>query len=163
MTFDDRTVVPDGPAEFADWVGPHLDLMTAVAQREVGDADRDDVVQNALVRAWQRRSTYRPDRGTARVWLLAILLDQARRHRGRRRPDPIVDEPDVLDPPDGRLDVERVVRRLPARQRQVVVLHYLADLSVADVAQVLGISVGSVKSHLHDARRTLREVFDDEQ
>jgi RNA polymerase sigma-70 factor (ECF subfamily) len=158
---DDRAAVADTPAEFADWVRPHLDLMTAVAQREVGDADRDDVVQNALVRAWQRRTTYRPERGTARVWLLAILLDQARRHRGRRRADPLVDEDVAVLTPDDRLDVERAIRRLPSRQRQVVVLHYLADLAVAEVAEVLGISVGSVKSHLHDARRALREVIDD--
>jgi RNA polymerase sigma-70 factor (ECF subfamily) len=55
-----------------------------------------------------------------------------------------------------RLDVEEVVRRLPRRQREVVTLYYLADLSVAEVAHLLGISVGSVKAHLSDARSALR-------
>jgi RNA polymerase sigma-70 factor, ECF subfamily len=47
------------------------------------------------------------------------------------------------------------VRSLPRRQSQVVALHYLEDLSVADVAEVLDMAPGTVKKHLHDGRRTL--------
>ncbi|MEP6851318.1 MAG: sigma-70 family RNA polymerase sigma factor [bacterium] len=59
-----------------------------------------------------------------------------------------------------RLDVEQAVSALPRRQRQVVTLHYLADLPVNEVAAVLGISPGSVKSCLHDARTTLRTTLE---
>ncbi len=47
------------------------------------------------------------------------------------------------------------MRSLPRRQAQVVTLHYLEDLSVADVAEVLDMAPGTVKKHLHDGRRTL--------
>ena len=62
------------------------------------------------------------------------------------------------------LDLRRELQALPPRMRAAVCLHYLADLSTADVAAALGISVGTVKSSLHDARRRLRvslEVTDD--
>ena len=146
------------------WVGPHLSVMRRVAVREVGSADADDVVQESLIRAWRRRETFDPQRGTVRTWLLAIVLDRAGRSRrqfARRRINELTDEPTgtergrVTDADGRRLDIEAAVRRLAPRQRQVVVLHYLADLSVDDVGVVLGISSGSVKTHLRLARTRL--------
>jgi RNA polymerase sigma factor (sigma-70 family) len=55
-----------------------------------------------------------------------------------------------------RIDLQRLLAQLPKRQRDVVVLRYLADLSEADVAAELGISIGTVKSHSHRALRSLR-------
>ena len=59
----------------------------------------------------------------------------------------------VLDPVDS--DLWRAVRRLPRLQRGAVVLHYIDDLSVAETADVLGVSAGSVKSSLSRARSAL--------
>jgi RNA polymerase sigma factor (sigma-70 family) len=56
-------------------------------------------------------------------------------------------------------DLGDAVRRLPAREREVVVLHYVADLPVADVARRLGVAPGTVKRALHDARRRLAEAL----
>jgi RNA polymerase sigma-70 factor (ECF subfamily) len=154
-------------ADFAEWVSPHLVVLAAVAAVQVGAADADDVVQEALVRAWRRRATFDDARGSTRTWLLSILLDQARRYRVRRRPWQLADDTTVQ--PDysssgaaaaDRLDVDRAVRSLPRRQRQVVTLHYLADLTVVEVAEVLGISVGSVKSCLFDARARLKMILE---
>jgi Sigma-70 region 2 len=69
--------------EFAAWVRPYLPAMARLAARIAPSADRDDVVQDALVRAWRRRSTFDPERGTPTGWLLAIVADQARRCRKR--------------------------------------------------------------------------------
>jgi RNA polymerase sigma factor (sigma-70 family) len=159
------------PTGFAEWVAPYVRMLVALAVREVGRSDAEDVVQDALVRAWRRRATFDPDRGTARVWLVAVLLDQARRHRLRRLRRMSLAAADsaeadsaeaVLVPADAaRVDLDRAVRALPRRQRQVITLFYLADLSVAEVASVLGITAGSVKSHLHDARQSLRVALEE--
>ena len=152
--------------QFRAWVEPHLPVMRRVAAREVGSAGADDVVQEALIRAWRRRETFDPERGTPRTWLLAIVLDRARRQArlaSRWSLRVIDDEPE----PDGkpapgltgiaqRLDLEAAIRRLARRQRQVIVLHYLADLSVEEIALVLDISAGSVKTHLRQARLRLQ-------
>ncbi|HEV2888112.1 MAG TPA: RNA polymerase sigma factor [Jatrophihabitans sp.] len=150
-------VPPDTADGFAGWVTPHLGVLRALADRQVGPAAGADVMQEALLRAWQRRGTFDPDRGTVRAWLVAILLDRARRHRLRRlQPYPKV-APDPVEATNAdRIDVERAVARLPHRQRQVITLHYLADLSVAEVAAVLGVSESSVKTHLGAARSALR-------
>jgi len=147
-------------ADFADWVRPHLLPMTRLAARLAGDAAADDVVQEALVRAWRRRETYDAQRGAALPWLLAITADRANRHRMRRRPtDELVDLPAPADDVDRRVDLERAVTGLPRQMRLVVELHYYLALGVAETAAVLGIAPGTVKSHLSDARAHLRRAL----
>jgi DNA-directed RNA polymerase specialized sigma24 family protein len=152
-----QAVAPGDSDDFAEWVTPHLPALRALADRQVGTAAGADVVQEALLRAWRRRSTFDPERGTPRAWLVGVLLDQARRHRLRRpRPMPHVGHADPVAPGTDRIDIERAVARLPRRQREAITLHYLADLSVAEVATVLGIAESSVKTHLGAARAALR-------
>lgn len=62
----------------------------------------------------------------------------------------------------GRLDLTRAVAKLPDRHREVIVLHYLCDLSVDDVAQELGVPSGTVKSRLSRARDELARLMEDE-
>lgn len=157
---------PDDPQAFMEWVAPHLTVLAAVAARQVGVGDSADVVQETLVRAWRRRSTFLSDRGSVRAWLIGILLDQCRRWRKRQRHAvPTGFPPADVEAPSPqtveRVDVEQAVRSLPTRQREVIVLHYLADLSITETSTVLGISEGSVKSHLTHARRALRKQWEE--
>jgi len=70
--------------------------------------------------------------------------------------------PAVVDPTAGDPEFWSAVRALPRRQAQVVALHYLEDLPVAEVAEILDVSPGSVKRHLHDGRRALaRRLHED--
>jgi DNA-directed RNA polymerase specialized sigma24 family protein len=55
------------PTGFAEFVAPYVRMLGVLAVREVGMADADDVVQEALVRAWRRRVTFDPGRGSARA------------------------------------------------------------------------------------------------
>jgi len=144
--------------DFRGWVAPHLLAMSRLAARLAGEADRDDVVQDALVRAWRRRSTYDAARGAPQTWLLAIVADRARRHRLRaaRPTSALVDVVGDTQDVDRDVDVELAVRRLPRRQRLAVELHYFLGLPVAECASVMACSEGTVKSTLSDARARLR-------
>jgi RNA polymerase sigma-70 factor (ECF subfamily) len=148
-----RAVVDD----FDGWVRPHLLAMTRLACRLVGDDAAPDVVQEALTRAWRRRTTYDAARGEPLPWLLAITADRARRHRARTRPlIPLLVRDGSEADPDRSVDVNAAVARLPRKQRLAVELHYFLDLDTATTARVLGCAVGTVKSQLSDARERLR-------
>jgi RNA polymerase sigma-70 factor (ECF subfamily) len=152
---------PDAPAAFADWVRPQVDRMARLAARLAPESDRDDIVQEALVRAWQKRQQFDPARGTPGSWLLAITADRARRARHRRRPSIVLGElPGRVRSADDRLDVEFAISRLPPRQRLAVDCFYFAGLSVVETAAVMRCSEGTVKSTLSDARLRLRPMLE---
>jgi RNA polymerase sigma factor (sigma-70 family) len=150
------------PGDFARWVEPHLTVLARYAARQVAEADRDDVVQEALIRAWQRWSTYDEGRGTPVAWLIGILADRCRRHRVRTPASVVVlvEEGAPASTPD--VDLERALDRLSARQRSAVDLHYFVGLDVATTAEVMGCAPGTVKATLHQARGRLRELLGDD-
>ena len=150
---------PDTAADFADWVAPHLTAMRLLAMRLAYGA-HDDVVQDALVRAWRRRVTFDESKGSVRTWLLALVAGEARRTRVRlrRRVFDLVPTPASADV-DRDLDIQRAVAALPRRMRLVVELYYYVGLSVVETAQVMGVAEGTAKSTLHDARERLRPVL----
>jgi RNA polymerase sigma factor (sigma-70 family) len=155
-------------AEFADWTRPALLSMTRLAKRLAPHADPDDIVQDALARAWVKRDQFDPDRGTATTWLLAIVADQARSSRRARvrRLRVVDDNADVPDAPAPEhhldLDLERAVTRLAERQQLAVHLHYFVGLTVDHTAAVMGCTAGTVKSTLFDARSRLRALLGDD-
>jgi RNA polymerase sigma factor (sigma-70 family) len=148
--------------DFRAWVGPHLLAMARLATRLTSAADSDDVVQEALVRAWRKRSQYDETRGSAQSWLLAIVADRARRHRLRARPGrELVDLPEPGRDVERALDLEAAIAGLPRRQRLAVELRYLLGLDIRECAAVMGCSEGTVKSTLYDARARLRGVLEE--
>lgn len=149
----------ESAAGFELSVSGHIPTMRRVAAAVGGATNAEEISQDALLRAWRRRSTYRRDRGSVRVWLLAITADQARRTRSRSAsswPAELRSAPD-----EGRLDaiadldLRRAIDSLAPRQRQTVLLHYYVDLPVHEVAELMDCSTGTVKSTLSDARANL--------
>ncbi len=153
-----------GVEELFDREFPRLVRSLGVA---FGADEAADAVQEAFIaadRSWWRVGRYDDPAGWVRRVAVNRLLNgrrDQRRHVAILAGIRTVDEA-ALD--ESLLDLRRELQALPPRMRAAVCLHYLADLSTADVAAALGISVGTVKSSLHDARRRLRvslEVTDD--
>ena len=119
-----------------------------------------DLAQEALLRAyehWPRVERLERPGGWARRVLINLATDHHRRATVRRN-GVRSDREAMLLPADPAADEWwRAVLALPDRQRAVVALHYLDDLSVGDVAEILGIAQGTVKSTLAKARAALRE------
>lgn len=129
-----------------------------LAHRVVGDAAvAEELAAEALTRAyvrWRRlRSAENPDAWVMRV-TANLALDVV-----RRKPAPALAAREPADPADTaalRLALVHALGQLPAKQRDAVVLRYLADYREDEVATALGVASGTVKSHLHRAITSLR-------
>ncbi|HEX4897118.1 MAG TPA: sigma-70 family RNA polymerase sigma factor [Candidatus Limnocylindrales bacterium] len=141
------------------------DRCMAIAFRILRDADMaDDAVQAALITAWRELRTLRdPDR--FEPWLHRILTHECyaeARRRTRWSADIRILPVDREQGTGGILSVndrdqlDRAFRRLTLEQRAVLVFHHYLDLPVVEVAERLGIPVGTVKSRLHHAVAALR-------
>lgn len=134
----------------------------------VGDPHRaDDLVQGTLERVyvhWRRIQRADDPAAYTRAILVRLSVSESRRPwRRRERSSEFVPEtasPDHVRGTGERLDVARALSALTAKQRAVVVLRYLEDRSVAEVAHVLGVSHGTVKRQASDALRKLRPLLE---
>jgi len=121
----------------------------------------EDAVQEAFMRAFDQWEKVR-HHDRPRAWVARVALNVAtswwRRHRREQENPPDRPAPPDVRPIDGEL--VRLVWALPKRQRQVVALRVLADLSVADTAAALGVAEGTVKATLHRALGRLRTALE---
>lgn len=95
-------------------------------------------------------------------WVMTTAMNLCRRsfrHRVRMR-QPLRPSTTVAAPTAVAVDVASAMRRLPPRQRVAVVLHYLTDMPVPDVARAMDVSEGTVKAHLAQARQRLRPMLE---
>jgi RNA polymerase sigma-70 factor (ECF subfamily) len=144
------------------------DRLFAVAHRILRDFDAaGDALQVALLRIWRDLPSLRdPDRLEAWAYraLVRACHDELRKER-RRAPalrmlavdeaaaDPAVNLAD-------REELDRAFRKLTTEQRAVIVLQYYRDLTLTDIAEVLGVPIGTVRSRLHYAKRILRAAIE---
>ena len=154
-----------GDAEaFTTLVHRHRDRLWAVALRTLGDREEAaDALQDALLSAYRSAGSYR---GEARVttWLHRIVVNACldRVRRGKARPTvPMPEGREVADPRDAlaeretALEIEKALAALPEEQRAALVLVDVQGMPVDDVAHVLGIPVGTVKSRCSRGRARL--------
>jgi RNA polymerase sigma factor (sigma-70 family) len=149
---------------FDQAVGAHLQPMYRFAVSLSTRDEAEDIVQDALARAWMKRAAFDPGRGSMQGWLLAIVADQARsrwRRGSARHTFPVADLGDVPIVEDDVVsaDLQRAIRALPPRQRTAIVLHHFVDLPVVEVAALMNVTAGTVKSTLHDARAALARTL----
>ncbi len=137
------------------------------------DVERSrDLTQDTFIRVWRMLSRFDPNRPLVN-WIFAIARNLLRdnRRRSRRTPrsiEPAVGENILTDPgpaPDAGIEKEdcrrllgEALALLPAREREVVILKDIQERSYADIAQILGIPVGTVASRVYHARRHLIEL-----
>jgi RNA polymerase sigma-70 factor (ECF subfamily) len=148
----------------------HQDRLYTAVLRFCGDAeDARDIVQRAFINAWRRLDSFKGDSAFS-TWMYRIAFNESVSHRrdgGRRRPvqmpetgvDPADDRRpgDGLDREDDRRVVQQALDLLDPEERKILILKELEDRSYDDIAAILGIPKGTVRSRLFRARESLRE------
>jgi RNA polymerase sigma-70 factor (ECF subfamily) len=139
-----------------------------------GEAEAEEIAQDALIALWNKAGTFDPATSGAVAWIFTIArnlrIDAAR--RGRRtermlhaieaeyRPEPV----DGADMAFGRSQeaghVENALKRLPAQQSEIIRLSFLEERPHSEIAALLGIPLGTVKSRVRLAMNRLRELLD---
>jgi RNA polymerase sigma-70 factor, ECF subfamily len=139
------------------WNWPYLRAIALrEAQRTLGRSPAaDDAAQETILRAWRHRAACRADR--PEPWLRSIARREALRALAAAEPPPIAERPapDHADAIHAKVDVAQALKRLSARERDVVVRHYWHDMSCEEIASELACPLGTIKVRLHRARHKL--------
>ena len=142
------------------------------------EADAEDVAQEAIVRAFQKLSSFRAESKFS-TWLISITINQARTRLRRQAPirmvplDQLPDEDKAISPAllrdwreipseavergEVRKLIQQAVETLPDIYRQVFLLRDVEELTIGETAEMLNISIPSVKVRLHRARMMLQK------
>jgi RNA polymerase sigma-70 factor, ECF subfamily len=146
----------------------------ALAYRLIGErGGAEDVVQEAFLNIWRQGGSYDTRRGTVRTWLLTIVhhraIDQLRSARSKSRADTVIDDALPLPAKEDTwtevvqgLEHERIrqaMATLPPEQRQVVDLAYYGGFTQTEIAQRVGIPLGTVKGRMRLALDKLRDLL----
>jgi RNA polymerase sigma-70 factor (ECF subfamily) len=149
----------------------HASILYSVARHVLGnDSDAQDCVHDALLRVWSRPQTYRPERGSLRTFLSVCVRNEAiGRKREAARHFHIEQRAAIAEPEqpyeleiDDHVDRARLhdaLAALPGEQRQALELAYFRYLSHAQIAEKLGVPLGTIKSRLAMGLRKLQTAL----
>lgn len=161
------TIEADRRAVFAQLLDRHLDRAYRIAGVILGNApDAEDATHDAIVQAWRSFGGLR-DPSRFEAWFQRILVNVCRDRLRKRHRSPITElvmaesqsMHDRFADVDDRLALDRAYARLSPDQAITVVLRYHVDLTLEDVADRMGVPVGTVKSRLHSALAAMQLVL----
>ena len=147
----------------------HVDRVYALCLRMSGDPDQAaELTQDVFIRCWERVGTFRGDSRFG-TWLhrvaVNVVLERVRTTQRQNRRFEVRDDSDTLpgasvDPHhDERMDLERAIRALPPKARQVFVLHDIEGYRHREISQLTGSAQGTLRAQLHRARKLLMEAL----
>ncbi|HEY7294463.1 MAG TPA: sigma-70 family RNA polymerase sigma factor [Dehalococcoidia bacterium] len=149
-------------------------LAFSLAVRIVGSPETaEEIVQEAFLSIWRGAATYQPNRAAVRTWLLSIThhraVDAVRRWSARVQTAPLEDQPQLVGGQDVwadvsaslvREEVRSALSQLPEEQRQSIELAYFGGLTYPEVAEKLGVPLGTVKSRLRLGLQKLQSLLE---
>jgi len=152
------------PAAFGELVRRHEARIRALLRRLTAhDAARaDDLAQDTFFAAFRHIATFRGEAAVA-TWLVRIAVRQYLSDARRKRPEPVAEVGDVVEPerddPVALVDLDRGLSAIRDEQRLVVVLTFAHGLTHAEVAELTGWPLGTVKTHALRGRAALRDAL----
>jgi RNA polymerase sigma-70 factor (ECF subfamily) len=156
------------PGAFEDLIAVMERPLLYYAASLTGNVDSGlDVLQDVWIKVFRGIGKLKGP-GSLRSWLYSIThgiaVDRIRRNTSRQRAEQVeledfqeAEEPSFAD--EDAAAIHQALSELGLRHREVLVLHFLEDLSIAEIADVVGCSIGTVKSRMHYAKRTMKAIL----
>lgn len=162
-----REVAAGSEQAFAELRGRYRTAVGRVSA-SVGVSEREDCEQEVFARIWHKAALFDPARGSAAAWLLTVARNTAINFQASRRrlPQPTSDEPEPVPGEPAEVEafwLESALQRLPEKERAVIELAYVGDLSERAIASRLRVPLGSVKSWKRRGLNRLAGLLGDEE
>jgi len=160
---------------FAALYDRHARAAYSLAYRMMGERQAaEDLVQEAFLKVWRAAGSYRVERASVRTWILSILnnrgIDELRSSASRRRTQDKVEAQTSTSQPSEAFaqtwhnsqgeQVREALRGLPPEQLKVLELAYFSGYTHKEIAELLGLPLGTVKSRMRLGLQKIREYFD---
>ncbi len=157
--------------EFAQVVFASTDSLYRISKSILrNDADCEDAVQEAITIAFEKLYTLRKD-CYAKTWLVRIVMNECYKIARRKEREYATEQSDMLEKQEQsetiglkleQSDVYQALLTLEERQRVVLELFYVEQYSLKEIARIINVPVGTVKSRLNRGRKQLRKCFEEE-
>ena len=162
------------PGALAGLYDRHAPAVYSLAYRVVGERQAaEDLVQDTFLKVWRSAGSYKVARGSVRTWMLSIVhnqaIDQLRSAASRRRTQELVELSAISHQPSEafaeawrgsrRDQVREALKALPPEQLEVLEMSYFSGYTHAEIAELLGLSLGTVKSRLRLGSKKIRDHF----
>jgi RNA polymerase sigma-70 factor, ECF subfamily len=172
---DLMSLTSGGDAEaFTALYDRHVRAAYSLAYRMMGERQAtEDLVQEAFLKVWRAAGIYRAERGSVRIWILSIVhnrgIDQIRSHASRRRTQERIEASASRSQPSEafaeawrnsqKSQVKEALRELPPEQLKVLELAYYSGHTHVEIAELLGLQLGTVKGRMRLGLKRIREYF----
>ncbi len=170
------SLVETGDAEaFATLYERHSRAAYSLAYRMMGERQAsEDLTQDAFIKVWRGAGSYRSERGSVRTWILSIVhnrgIDQLRSHASRRRTQDKIEASAARSQPSDafaetwrnaqREQVREALSTLPGEQLKILELAYFSGYTHVEIADLLGLPLGTVKGRMRLGLKKIRTYFE---
>lgn len=151
-------------AEFTRWVLAAENRLYRISCGMLDShQDRLDAVQEAVLKAWAKLDQLREEK-YFETWLTRILINECHNlQHGRGRSLPLEDAPEPIAPPGENRELREAISQLSMELRLPILLYYMEGYKLREIAQILGIPDGTVKTRLLRAKKKLRAMLEEEK
>jgi RNA polymerase sigma-70 factor (ECF subfamily) len=162
------------PKAFAALYDRHSQAAYCLAYRMMGEKQAaEDLVQEAFIKVWRRAGSYRAQKGSVRTWILSIVhnrgIDQLRSHASRRRTQEKIEASAASSQPSEAFaetwrntqseQVREALSTLPKEQLKILELAYFSGYTHVEIAELLGVPLGTVKGRMRAGLKKMRAYF----
>ena len=148
---------------FAQLIRTKLSLFRSVAVKIVNSsADADDVVQNALLRAWNKRRDFKGDQNIMSAWVIKIIISESYNHLRKKQREKNKIRQLTLDSPQENpalSELDSAISQLPELYRETVHIAILSGLDTEEASRILDCSANTLYQRIHKAKSMLRDIM----